>query len=314
MSQSFNQQLVNDLADMIDAAPDPLPDGRTCAGLVLIAHGYDTKITGEPGWTGYMQQSIIHRLRSHGRAGCLRVRRSHDTGWKVDLEWLEPHPADPSDCECFLRVDWTAVANHLIHPVSTGWLAQILMTSLMDHQSELPDPGRHPIHLIGHSRGASLVCEMAALFGQQGIFVDQVTTLDPHPLTTDDPQPPLRPAVEDAAVRRHPCIRFMDNYWQDIAYPRGQAVSGAFNHAWHHLPDGYHGTLHSAFADHMNVILAYQATISDRLPIHNEEARLDAATLERWCKENNLAELPPGYRFSQAVEPELRRSVGQPVI
>lgn len=306
MNPSDDHQSLFDWTDSLNSDPDPRPEGRSCAGLVLIAHGYDTKISGEPRWTGYMQQSIIQRLRSDGRAGCLRIRRNKDDNWTAGLEWLKPYPARSSDCEVFLRVDWTAAANHLIHPVSTKILADVLMTTLEKHLHELPDLSHHPIHLIGHSRGASLVCQIAALLGRQGLIVDQVTTLDPHPLTTDDPQPLLRPAIEDVPITKHPCIRFMDNYWQDISYPRGQAVSGAINFKWQHLPNGYHGTVHSAFADHMNVILAYQASISSQLPIDNAEARLDAETLDLWRKKNNLADLPLGYRFSQALQPELR--------
>ena len=39
-----------------------------------------------------------------------------------------------------------------------------------------------PLHLIGHSRGGSVVTEMARLLGAQGVWVDQVTTLDPRPV------------------------------------------------------------------------------------------------------------------------------------
>ena len=50
------------------------------------------------------------------------------------------------------------------------------LTDLVTPVAELP------FHLIGHSRGASLVGELAKKLGEQGVWVDQVTTLDPHPV------------------------------------------------------------------------------------------------------------------------------------
>ena len=38
------------------------------------------------------------------------------------------------------------------------------------------------MHFIGHSRGASVVGALAEELGEAGIWVDQVTYLDTHPL------------------------------------------------------------------------------------------------------------------------------------
>jgi thioesterase domain-containing protein len=67
-----------------------------------------------------------------------------------------------------------------------------------------------PIHLIGHSRGGGMVYELARLLGEQGIEVEQVTSLDPHPLTTSDTQGSVRHG--DRAKRLIRPYRFMKTF------------------------------------------------------------------------------------------------------
>ncbi len=74
-----------------------------------------------------------------------------------------------------------------------------------------------PIHLIGHSRGGSVVSELAQSLGRRGIWVDQLTTIDPHPVRRDP----------DVSVQKN--IRFADNYYQKNDVIDGSSAAGAHN-------------------------------------------------------------------------------------
>ncbi|QEG38824.1 hypothetical protein UC8_07820 [Roseimaritima ulvae] len=93
-----------------------------------------------------------------------------------------------------------AVAEQLITP---GFLA------------DLPTPvAELPIHLLGHSRGASLVGELAHQLGQRGVWVDQVSTWDPHPVDGIREPTLFNADYGDAPMVRYQNVVFWDNYWR----------------------------------------------------------------------------------------------------
>jgi hypothetical protein len=65
-----------------------------------------------------------------------------------------------------------------------------------------------PVHLIGHSRGASVNAAIAGQLAAHGVWVDQFTTLDPHPASL----------TNDTEIELSDNIRFADNYWQGHTY------------------------------------------------------------------------------------------------
>ncbi len=74
-----------------------------------------------------------------------------------------------------------------------------------------------PLHLIGHSRGGSVVTEIARSLGKNGVWVDHVTTLDPVPVA----------GFGDAAVTTWENVLYADNFYQQLGsflIPTGQAV------------------------------------------------------------------------------------------
>ena len=111
--------------------------------------------------------------------------------------------------------------------------------------------------------------EMARLLGAQGIWVDQLTTLDPDPVAL----------YGDPPITNYANVLFADNYWQDLGngltVPNGQPVSGAYNRQLTNLDGGY-------ASSHSNVHLWYHGTIELETPASDTQATITAAQRATW--------------------------------
>lgn len=70
------------------------------------------------------------------------------------------------------------------------------------------------LHLLGHSRGGCVVSEVAQRFGDAGITVDHVTTMDPHPVNGTLDPPFSDQNWGDPVPHRWANVTFQDNYWR----------------------------------------------------------------------------------------------------
>jgi autotransporter-associated beta strand protein len=132
-----------------------------------------------------------------------------------------------------LLLDWAEPSNNLT--IETQTVADKFYDYIFgdsSHWIDYHNPAEIPIHLIGHSRGGSLVSRMAYRLAQMGIFVDQMTTLDPHPVGS------LSDGQVDDSDQSATCYEntiYSDNYWRNDGISEfgirfdGKTVSGAHN-------------------------------------------------------------------------------------
>jgi hypothetical protein len=74
-----------------------------------------------------------------------------------------------------------------------------------------------PIHLIGHSRGASLMVGLTKRLGEKGIWVDQLTGLDPHPV--DGHNDFLDLDFGDTPMASYVNVVYSESYWRTNGRP-----------------------------------------------------------------------------------------------
>ncbi|MEI8202186.1 MAG: LamG-like jellyroll fold domain-containing protein, partial [Bacteroidota bacterium] len=281
------------------------------AGVTLIIHGWNPDGS-QPAWMQPMANAIVARSGGIGQIGTITV-----TGTKGNLtatcsNW-NYNLATATSGEIVVLVNWTAVSNHLTTGITAQEVAATIAPKIYQSQNAQPALSELPIHLIGHSRGGGMAYEIARLLGLQGIEVEQVTSLDPHPLTASDPQGtpvPIGPgSTIDTPIQIYQNILFADNYYQNIAYPTGLSLTGAYNRLWTSLPGGYHnqvgytynilGTSYN-FSDHLNIILAYHGTIDLATPVSNVQATM--TTTERaWFNTYENTGQNTGFVYSRDI-------------
>src|SRR4029079_3839684 len=189
--------------------------------------------------------------------------------------------------EMLVKLDWSTLSS--FGGPSTTPIAQTVVSALLA-TNFIPELGGRPIaelplHLIGHSRGGSVITEMARLLGAQGVWVDQVTTLDPRPVTQ----------FGDAAVTSWANVLFADNFWQTMGdgvfVPNGQSVFGAYNRKLLNLSGGYSSS-------HSDVHLWYHGTIDLTTPASDTQATITSTERSLWWTSTETAGASAGFFYS----------------
>ena len=210
------------------------------AGVTILTHGFQSsqrKVIWLDSMESVVQSQWIDALSlaPEGNTGLIMFDEIDGNFFPSIKAW--PTAVGGSNAaEITVVLNWSAVAG-IFTPIeetrsdsssnnsekifSTTEVANSIVNLFTQPQLGLPPLVQLPIHLVGHSRGGSLVSELARLFGERGIWVDQMTTLDPHPLIFTDADPLV-----------YENVLFADNYYQDnstIFVPDGRPIAGAYN-------------------------------------------------------------------------------------
>ncbi|MCD6384829.1 hypothetical protein J7M23_03535, partial [Candidatus Sumerlaeota bacterium] len=297
-----------------------IPSLLPADGVTIITHSWNPNIAGEPAWLSAMRDAIsedwLAGEQNFGKitvTGTLGSLTATCDPWNVGL-------SSSSTGEIIIILDWSSIADHLITHIPAQDVAAVVAPKILESQHGKRPLAELPIHLIGHSRGGGLVCELARLLGEKGVVVDHLTPLDPHPLTSDDPQPGFPfPDVIDTPAKIYENVLFADCYYQEIAYPEGEYLTGAYNREWTSLPGGYHNNTppYNAYADHRNIYLAYHGTIDYDIPTNNGEAELGFAERNAWFNayesDGVTSGARTGFYYSRINAKGNRKSLDTPV-
>ena len=213
------------------------------SGVALITHGWGGSATG---WVTAMADAAVARTSIPSQTSVWTLAVTNSSSPTVSSAVLNAGPnrfTEDYNGETVIKLDWSALSTTFF--VSTtdvaAAVADYFLNTAVGGMTWLDGP----IHMVGHSRGASVISEIARVIGNSGVWVDQLTWLDPHPVTGFPYYDPNAAAYEN--------IVFADNYYQDDDFPDGGPVAGSFQtnltgmlttqgyssahsdvHLWHH--------------------------------------------------------------------------------
>jgi hypothetical protein len=261
-------------------------------GVTIITHGANDNIEN---WIDDMQEAIWFRFPA-GWNITVYPLYVQDNGLFDDTVTLGTRtgtaPLESNSGEIILLLDWSQ---------SNSWKTDFSNTDVVDaiipvllSSSFIPELGKPlaqlPFHLIGHSRGGSLVCGLARALGENGISVDHITTLDSHPIYGDE---------EPLAYSN---VLFVDNYFQQVEFPQGQSIAGAYNREYGVLWGGYGGYYELLpGANHSNTHLWYHGTIDLNTPITVDNATIDSIMRDQWWRSSENEGAKAGYYYSRII-------------
>jgi hypothetical protein len=206
---------------------------RLLAGLTLFTHGQDGDVDG---WIDAAAEGVADRPGGPDVYSIFTMRVRENAGGDLEVTFFQPDSGygdyrRTSGGELIIKLDWSTVSGG---EFSSGEVAQAVVNYMLGRRTtkRLEPLAELPMHLVGHSRGASVVVEMSRLLGRRGVVVDHVTYLDPHPV--DGENDFLGVDFGDAPMRVHDNVVFADNYWRDDGRvldfdPDGERVSGTFD-------------------------------------------------------------------------------------
>jgi hypothetical protein len=258
------------------------------AGVTVITHGWGGNVTD---WVIPMGDKIPQHQGFPGSNSAsyqISITRNGSGVYSFSQTFLDGVSPLVSDSgEIVIALDWSSLSSTL--GVSTRHIATNAALALLS-TNLIPDLGGRPLaelplHLVGHSRGGSVMAELARILGAQGVWVDHLTTLDPYP---------VNPLYGDPAMVNYGNVLFADDYWQSIDAPKGQALAGAYNRHLTALTNGGYpvGSAHS------DTHLWYHGTVDLSTPTGDNSALITSAERPLWWTASEAGGTNSGFFYS----------------
>ena len=270
--------------------------------MTVITHGLNGNAAG---WvTGMANQ--IHSYHSFpGTNYTFYELYFVPNGSGYNLAWsrLGGGPPSATDSgEIIIAFDWSQLSDGKSY--NTYQIAAVLGAALLSTNfiSELNGHAlcELPVHLIGHSRGGSLMCQTSLLLGTNGVWVDHLTTLDPHPLNNDGFTLDFLAGytAKDAPCATYQNVLFHDNYWENAGlFVYGEPVSGAYIRRLYNVSGGYEN-VGDQYYQHSNVHLWYHGSIDFDNPASDTEASITTFERTNWWASDEQKGTNAGFEYS----------------
>jgi hypothetical protein len=280
--------------------------------VTIITHGWNSNASDTNGWVWDMAYSIGNyekRIQEYGGNSAKTFYKMHfDNGvLKSDLMFGQVPINNPSG-DIIVALDWNPYSGvPLLAITSTVTMSEYIARFLVSDNAFFGINGpitQFPIHLIGHSRGGSLVCEIGKRLAEYGIYVHHTTTIDPHPIFNDGFDGWRELLVSNGDMDGSATngigknIIFADNYFQLDGPPEGVFVNGAANR-------NLSVELNSKIANLSTVLwhtlthLWYHSTIEEPgLFLSHGDIRLYSTDRPKWFSESEKNGRNAGYYSS----------------
>jgi len=292
-----------------------IPCLTEAAGVTIITHGFESD-TSYPTWVTAMANEIPSVFQSRFPSLETNFATYKLTITNIDgiFYYYPPSrtngspPFATESGEIIVELDWSSLSGDLVDAYASTYDVAYAVSQILMASNSFPELNGHPaiefpIHLVGHSRGGSLMSQISQLLGTDGIWVDHLTTLDPYPLNNDGNVDPAL-YVDASADRTYVNVLFADNYWQDLGIgvylgdPDGEPVAGAYVRQLENLSAGYWNVSALDAPDHSNVHLWYQGTIDLDTPASDMQATITSTERADWWVSSEEEGTNAGFEYS----------------
>jgi hypothetical protein len=269
---------------------ETLEPRRLLAGVTIITHGLDGNVTD---WVADAADAIQKRAGGTSAASEYTMVVNEDSKNNLQvasftLDKGNKPITETTDAQMIVKLDWSTVSDGT---VLTQDVASVVASYIEKGHGDIPTLTSMPIHLIGHSRGGSLMVALSQDLGDHGIWVDQLTTLDPVPI---DVKLPFGITYSDAKLATYDNVIFADNYWRtdndsSNADPDGNPVPGAHNvNLDNTVQKNFIGSAHESVTSY------YQGTIDT-----SAQSNSVGAIFASWYKSPNPSRTETGFAFTK---------------